>query len=43
MSSAKTRQKLAQKRSLPDVNEHFKPIFNAVSASGIVFQNPVLA
>jgi hypothetical protein len=37
MSAARTSQKLAQKRV---VNWHFKPIFNAIIASAIVFQQP---
>jgi hypothetical protein len=40
MIAAKTRQKLALKRSLLSVNEHFEPIFNAVFANAIVKQQP---
>jgi hypothetical protein len=40
MSAARTRQKLALKRSLLGVNEHFEPMFNTVIASGIVKQQP---
>jgi hypothetical protein len=43
MSAAKTRQKLAKKRSLLVVNERKEPIFNAVFASAIVFQRLVKA
>jgi predicted component of type VI protein secretion system len=43
MSAAKTRQKLAKKRSLLGVNEHFEPIFNAVFASVIDFQHPAIS
>ncbi len=35
-SEAKTRQKMAQKRSLLGVNEHFKPFFNDVLAILVV-------
>ena len=31
--AAETRQKQAKKRSLHAVNEHFEPVFNAVSAT----------
>jgi hypothetical protein len=40
MSAARTRQKLAKKRSLPGVSEHFEPAINEVLASAIVFQQP---
>ena len=40
MSAVKTRQKLAKKRSLHAVNEHFEPIFNPELTSVIVFQPP---
>lgn len=30
----------AKKRSLHEVNEHFEPYFDAVSASAVVFQQP---
>ncbi|MDP3815965.1 DUF1145 domain-containing protein, partial [Pseudomonas sp.] len=35
-----TRQKQARKRSLRAVNEHSEPVFNAVSATQVVFQRP---
>nr|WP_298138932.1 di-heme oxidoredictase family protein [uncultured Pseudomonas sp.] len=38
--AAETRQKQAKKRSLHGVNEHFEPVFNAVSATQVVFQQP---
>jgi hypothetical protein len=38
MSGVKTRQKLAKKRSLHLVNEHFEPIFKAGLRSAIAFQ-----
>jgi hypothetical protein len=41
MSEAETRKKGVKKRSLHTVNEHFEPLFDAVSASAIVFQQPV--
>ncbi len=40
MSEAETRKKGAKKRSLQVVNEHFEPLFDAVSTSAIVFQPP---
>lgn len=40
MSAAETRKKEAKKRSLHKVNEHFEPLFDAVSASAIVLQQP---
>jgi len=39
-SEAKTRQKREINRSLHGVNEDFEPIFNAVFASVVVFQQP---
>ena len=39
--AADTRQKQAKKRSLCVINEHFKPVFNTVAATQIVFQRPV--
>ena len=36
--AADARQKLAKKRSLHVVNEHFEPVFNAATATQIVFQ-----
>ena len=36
--AADARQKLAKKRSLHVVNEHFEPVFNAAAATQIVFQ-----
>tara|TARA_R100001244_G_scaffold44516_3_gene40418 strand:+ start:18290 stop:18955 length:666 start_codon:yes stop_codon:yes gene_type:complete len=39
--AAETRQKQARKRSLRVVNEHSEPVFNAVSATQVVFQRPV--
>ena len=38
--AAETRQKQARKRSLRGVNEHSEPVFNAVSATQVVFQRP---
>src|SRR3990167_4408165 len=38
--AAEARQKQAKKRSLRAVNEHFEPVFNAVSATQVVFQRP---
>ena len=38
--AAETRQKQARKRSLRAVNEHSEPVFNAVSATQVVFQQP---
>jgi len=40
--AAETRQKQAKKRSLRAVNEHFEPVFNAVSATQVVFQRPAI-
>jgi hypothetical protein len=40
MSEAETRKKGAKKRNLHQVNEHFEPLFDAVSASAIVLQQP---
>ncbi|AYC31581.1 hypothetical protein D3880_03850 [Pseudomonas cavernae] len=39
--AAETRQKRPKKRSLRAVNEHFEAVFNAVSATQVVFQQPV--
>ena len=39
--AAETRQKRPKKRSLRAVNEHFEAVFNAVSATQVVFQRPV--
>jgi hypothetical protein len=36
--AARARQKQAKKRSLPAVNEHFEPAFNAAMATQMVFQ-----
>jgi hypothetical protein len=38
MSAAEISQKQAKKRRLRAVNEHFKQVFNAGSASAIVMQ-----
>lgn len=38
MSEVKTRHKLAKKRSLYSINEHFEPIFNDVFASAVVLR-----
>ncbi len=38
--AASARQKLAKKRSLQVVNEHFEPIFNAAMATQVVSQQP---
>jgi len=38
MSATETRKKEAKKRSLHKVNEHFEPLFDAVSASAIILQ-----
>nr|WP_298114737.1 di-heme oxidoredictase family protein [uncultured Pseudomonas sp.] len=38
--AAETRQKQARKRSLRAVNEHSEPVFNAVSATQVVLQQP---
>jgi hypothetical protein len=43
MSEAEIREKEANKRSLHRVNEHFEPLFDAVSASAIVLQQPANA
>ncbi len=40
MSEAETRKKGARKRNLHRVNEHLEPLFDAVSASVIVLQQP---
>ena len=37
--AASARQKLARKRSLRAVNEHFEPAFNAAMATQTVFNN----
>jgi hypothetical protein len=43
MRAAKTRQKLAKKRSLYVINEHFEQVFNEVFAIVIAMQRyPVL-
>ena len=41
--AAETRQRQARKRSLRAVNEHSEPVFNAVSATQVVFQRPAKA
>ena len=41
--AAETRQKRPKKRSLRVVNEHFEAVFNAVSATQVVFQRPAKA
>jgi hypothetical protein len=41
LEAAGTRQKQARKRSLCIINERFKPVFNIVAATRMVFQRPV--
>ena len=41
-SAAKTRRESARKRGLHGVNEHSEPVPNAVLASAVVLQRPVI-
>ncbi len=41
MSEVETSKKVAKKRSVHDVNEHFEPLFDAISTNTMVLQLPV--